>query len=112
MKLLAFTDTHIHNWRNFGVDGTTGLSKRLLDQQKILSQIVNLAKTEKVDGLLFIGDLFHAVGTIPTECLNTVDVFFKALEALKLPVYLVKGNHDKKRKLLHKIKEMAKKLVI
>ena len=49
---------------------------------------------KEVEGVLFVGDLFHAVGTIATECLNTVDVFFKSIQQLNIPIYFVKGNHD------------------
>ena len=76
MKLLIFSDLHLNNPGNFGVDETTGLSKRLLEQQKVTKQIINLAIEEKVDAVLFGGDLIHSVGSVSTEVLNTAHLFF------------------------------------
>jgi DNA repair exonuclease SbcCD ATPase subunit/DNA repair exonuclease SbcCD nuclease subunit len=94
VKFLAFSDLHLHNPGNFGVDLTTGLSKRLLEQQKVTTQIVNIAVEEEVDAVLFIGDLVHSVGSVSTEVLNTAHLFFNSLRSKSIPVYFVPGNHD------------------
>ena len=95
MKLLIFSDLHLNNPGNFGVDETTGLSKRLLEQQKVTKQIINLAIEEKVDAVLFGGDLIHSVGSVSTEVLNTAHLFFNSFRtSVCVPVYFVPGNHD------------------
>lgn len=94
MKLLFFTDIHLHNYHNFGLDSKTGLYKRLVEQQSVLNQIVDIVIKRKLDGVVFGGDLFHSVGSVSTEVLNTAYTFFKYLEKNNIPIYLVKGNHD------------------
>lgn len=94
MKLLIFTDLHLHDWKQFGLDQKTGLSKRLVEQQSILNQLVTLIQVRKIDGVLFVGDLFHSVGNVATEVLNTAYTFFYYLKKNNVPVYFVKGNHD------------------
>jgi len=94
MKLLVFSDLHLHDWKQFGLDQKTGLSKRLIEQQSILNQIITLIQVRNVSGVIFPGDLFHNVGSVATEVLNTAYTFFRYLEKNNIPVYFVKGNHD------------------
>ena len=94
MRLLVFADPHLHNWSSFGIDPVTGLSKRLVDQQKVTKQIISLAVTMKVDAVLCLGDIIHSVGTVSTEVLNTAYLFFQAFRQAGIPVYFVPGNHD------------------
>lgn len=91
MKTLIFSDLHLHNYSGFGIDFNSGLSKRLLEQQNILNQISEIIIKEKIEGVLFLGDLFHSVGIIPVEPFNIANAFFNSL---KIPYYLVPGNHD------------------
>ena len=94
MRLLVFADPHFHSWTNFGNDPTTGLSKRLVDQQEVTREITSIAIAEQVDGILCLGDIFHSVGNVTTEVLNTAYLFFTALRNAGFPVYFVPGNHD------------------
>ena len=95
MKILTIADIHLQNNTNFGLDIKTGLSKRLVDQQKVLKQVTSIAIEEKVDAVLFLGDLIHSVGTVSTEVLNTAYMFFSYLKnSVCIPTYFVPGNHD------------------
>ena len=41
MKVLIFSDLHLHNWQNFG-ETEERFSKRLRDQIDVLTQIYNI----------------------------------------------------------------------
>jgi DNA repair exonuclease SbcCD nuclease subunit len=89
MGYLISSDWHLHNWKNFGIDTNVGISKRLLDQQKVLNQIYSIYKEKNITQLLFGGDLFHAVENVPVDALNVASVVFKLFSYL-----LCGGNHD------------------
>ena len=93
MKVLLFTDQHIHDWRSFGINKETGLSRRLHDQLKVNDQIVNIAQEEKPGVIVCGGDVYHSRVNIPVVAMNFVDRFFIQLKKIAL-VYLVRGNHD------------------
>lgn len=58
-------------------------------KNKIL-EIVKVSKDEKVDGVLFLGDLFNR----PSLSTNTIAGLANLLNEFDCPLYVVPGNHD------------------
>lgn len=96
MKILLFSDFHAHNWtyNSKVVPTPAGLrNSRLLNQVDVLAEIRNDAISEKVDCVIFCGDMFHTRGKVPTTVFNEI---FSAIALLAevVPVYMIPGNHD------------------
>jgi len=94
MKILIVADPHLHTWSSFNLNKASELSRRLQEQDDILSQICNLAEDRKVDSVEILGDIFHKVGEIPVLCLNIFDTFLTTLDDLEIPYHITTGNHD------------------
>lgn len=89
MKFLHTADLHI---------GKSIYEFHMLeDQQYVLQEILQIAKTEKVDAILLAGDIYDR--SVPsTEAVQLLEWFF--MEALKLaPVFVISGNHDSAERL-------------
>lgn len=85
MKLLYFTDTHIrgNNPRNRKDSFIDTIEKKLIE-------ITNLVNEYDVDFVLHGGDLFDR----PDVSIAIVSRFCKILSRIKVPLYLISGNHD------------------
>jgi DNA repair exonuclease SbcCD ATPase subunit/DNA repair exonuclease SbcCD nuclease subunit len=94
MKILLTGDLHIHGWKRFGIDSTTGISKRLLEQEGVLYQIFEVCLNNKIEAIIIAGDLLHKNGDIPVEALNVLFNFLHKLESIGVIYYLGDGNHD------------------
>ena len=94
MKILIFSDLHLNTWRSFGLSDKSGITKRLNDQMNVLEQIKNIIFNQKIDIVIFGGDLFHSVGVVPVECFNIAYEFFNWLKENKIIYYIAHGNHD------------------
>ncbi|WP_125763460.1 exonuclease SbcCD subunit D [Companilactobacillus hulinensis] len=91
MKLLHTADWHI---------GRTLNGYSLLDEQKYaFKQILQIAKDEKVDGIVVAGDIYDRA--IPsTDAITTLNEMFKELNIdNKFPIYAISGNHDGAKRL-------------
>lgn len=65
----------------------------LEDQRFILEQICAAAQEEQPDGILIAGDLYDK--SMPSaEAVELADWFLYRLTQLKIPVWVVSGNHD------------------
>lgn len=90
MKLVIFSDLHLHNFRDFNVKVP---DERLITIGNCFKEIVDYA--ESIDSnILFGGDLTHIPGMIPTK----VSRMLKHLNAYTAYkgrlVYYISGNHD------------------
>lgn len=101
MKLIAWSDLHVHAWPAFSKLNQDGINDRLADTLRVLDEIASLAAREKASAILFGGDFFH-VQRIDAEVLHLAS---KALEnsvgMLAIPVIAIEGNHDQASKLRH-----------
>ena len=91
MKLLHTADWHI---------GRTLNGYSLLTEQKaIFQQILEIARTEKVDGIVIAGDIYDRA--VPaTEAVTALDQMLQELNLhQKLPIYMIAGNHDGAKRL-------------
>jgi DNA repair exonuclease SbcCD ATPase subunit len=91
MRILIFTDLHLHLWRKFGLDLRTGLPRRLVEQLAVMDKVGNIILEKKVDMAAFVGDLLHKVGEVPVEVTNFAH---DKIKKWGIPVYFVPGNHD------------------
>lgn len=85
MRLLYFTDTHIRgtNPKNRKDSFIDTIEKKLLE-------VINLVDEYNVDFVLHGGDLFDR----PDVSISIVSRFAKILSNIKVPIYLISGNHD------------------
>ena len=70
------------------------------DQRHILSQIVELARSEQPDAILIAGDIYD-VSVPSAEAVSLFDYFLSALCAItpQIPILLIAGNHDSARRI-------------
>jgi len=85
LKLLFFTDTHIR--------GTTPKNRKdiFVDTiEKKIIEITNIIKQNNIDFVLHGGDLFDR----PDISISIASKFAMILDQIKVPFYLISGNHD------------------
>ena len=89
MKLMHLSDLHLGKIVN-------GFSM-LEDQKYILAQILELASSEKPDGVLIAGDVYDK--RVPAaEAVGVLDGFLTDLARIA-PVFVISGNHDSAERL-------------
>ena len=93
MRIGIFSDLQLHSWRSFGLSDDNIISKRLKNQIDILEQIYQIVVENRINVLIFGGDLFHKRGEIPVECINVISEWLKKIE-MQCKVLFVRGNHD------------------
>ena len=68
------------------------------DQREILKQIIKVSKSEKINGIFIAGDIYDK--TIPSiEAIELFEDFICKIADLKIPAYIVSGNHDSSERL-------------
>ena len=90
MKIVHLADLHLGKRVNeFSM---------IEDQKYILNSIVNIIENEKPDGVVIAGDVYDkSVPTVEAVCI--LDDFLTRLMELKLPVFIISGNHDSSDRL-------------
>lgn len=90
MKLVHLSDLHI--------------GKRVFDypfyedQAYVLNQILNIIRSELPDAVAIAGDVYDK--NIPSqEAIELFDDFIVKLATLKIPVFIISGNHDSAERL-------------
>lgn len=68
------------------------------DQRYILEQIVGIVRDVAPDGVLIAGDVYDTT-TPTTEAVTMLDSFLTSLVSLRVPVFVISGNHDSPEKL-------------
>lgn len=96
MRILVFSDLHLHNW-NYGATLVDGMNSRLLDQAKVLQQIADYCDFDstEIDYIVFAGDLFHCHGKIDASVLKVAYEGLSSIfeKSLCYATFIV-GNHD------------------
>lgn len=88
-KYVAVSDLHI------GFESEL-LSKGILMPSLIshmTAELFGLIESERVDGVVLLGDIKHTIGTISKQEWDDIPAFLKQLSAM-VEVYIVPGNHD------------------
>ena len=85
MRILYFTDTHIRGTtpKNRKDDYVNTLENKFLEVLKIIED-------EEIDFVIHGGDLFDR----PDISVSVVSRFANILNRIKIPIYMVSGNHD------------------
>ncbi|MBA7633187.1 3',5'-cyclic adenosine monophosphate phosphodiesterase CpdA [subsurface metagenome] len=93
MKIIHFADLHLGVESYGRIDPTTGLSSRLHDFLSALDQVVDYARQNRVDLVLFCGDAYKSREPSQTQQRE----FAKRINQLStsgIPIFLLIGNHD------------------
>ncbi len=93
MKVLHFADLHLGIESYGRIDPASGLSSRLLDFLSALDQVVDYARENKVDLVLFCGDAYKNRDPSQTQQREFAKRI-KRLSSSGIPVFLLIGNHD------------------
>lgn len=90
MKLIHLSDLHI---------GKRVYEFSLIEDQKyILNQILQIIENENADGVILAGDIYDK--TVPSaEAVQVLDRFLSSLGEMKIPVFMIHGNHDSAERL-------------
>lgn len=111
MKVVIIGDCHFGAGYSYGrPDPETGINSRLLEYEKTLSNIITYAIKNKIELVVFLGDIFETRN--PTSQQSVC--FYRQLKRLSnagITIYILMGNHDmiKTRKInstLDPIKEI------
>jgi len=96
MRILVFSDLHLHNWP-YGSTLVDGMNSRLLDGFNVMCQIAEYINDHPVDSCVFAGDLFHTHGKIDSAVLKVAyEGMDRIVQHLIRPcdMYMLVGNHD------------------
>jgi DNA repair exonuclease SbcCD nuclease subunit len=110
MKILIFSDLHLHN-HVYGADLVTrpgfdliNVNSRLVDGRSVMEQIAVYIEENPVDEVVFCGDLFHTHGKLDAGVLRVAYQGWERItRAHNKPchTYAIVGNHDTADKTLH-----------
>lgn len=91
MIVTWLTDLHVHNFKKFDVDGS-----RLKNTLNVLERVFSFSNKNRIQYILFSGDLFDQQKVLPTAVVNEVTKMFKYLfDAYpNITFVAITGNHD------------------
>lgn len=90
MKFMHLSDLHLgKKINNFPM---------IKDQEYILSQIIDLIKNEKPDGVFIAGDIYDKP-LPPAEAVSLMDSFLTELSSMEIQTFVISGNHDSAERL-------------
>lgn len=93
MKIVVFSDAHIHTWAEHSRD-EKGVPSRLLDCLSVLRQIRAYCVKHGIRAVLFGGDLFHKRGVLYTLPYNLVVAELAEWKRAGIELFANVGNHD------------------
>lgn len=91
MRIAVCGDIHAHNYSQYAATTENGLNSRLVWILKALASIIAISEERGVNAIVIAGDLFHSRKAIDVTVLDSV---YSVLSEAKIPVYILKGNHD------------------
>ena len=92
MKTLIFSDLHAHNFKQFAKQ-KNGLNSRFAEIIDVLYQIRDLCVSNKVETVIFGGDMFHAHTNVEHDVYNLTKEAFNEICQVA-PVISIAGQHD------------------
>lgn len=102
MRFLHTSDWHV---------GKTLKGRSRVDEhEKVLAEILDITRREKIDCLLITGDIFDSQ-TPPPEAERLVFNFLSELCGFRIPAVIIGGNHDHPKRLLA-VRDLLKRLEI
>ena len=95
MKILLFGDLHCANHSAFSTRLENGLNSRFQDCLNILNQAYELIVYNKIEVVIFLGDLFHSRTNVPVEVWSETWKAFRSIGTIESVVlFMLRGNHD------------------
>lgn len=94
MRFLVFSDLHAHNYLEFSNWLPGGITTRMQIILSVLKQIYTYAQKNKIEFVLFTGDLFHKRHHIEIPVFNFVYDFFNNQDVYGVRTVMIPGNHD------------------
>lgn len=93
MKILIFSDLHVHNYQQMSRTLPNGMNSRLADCIGIVDQAAEVAANKGCNHCIFCGDWFHSRTKLD------IDVLYYSLAAVKrlssiVQIVMIPGNHD------------------
>ncbi len=92
MRFAFIADIHLSYYSNDSIVHETGLPDRLHHLQKILFQIVNYCKENKIDKIVIGGDIYHTKSLIHSVAQSILIDFIRLNSDIFF--YILDGNHD------------------
>ena len=102
MKFAHISDTHL-GFSQFG----TG--ERAKDVYNAFLQAIDISIKEKVEFVVFAGDIFHTPTPDGTAIINMAHAL-KKLQDVQIPAYFILGEHDISHAMLHPVPFVYHKL--
>lgn len=93
MRVVAFSDTHFHDFTAYAKINDDGINSRLQEQINFLDFLQNVLDKEKPDVVLFTGDLLHTKGLVKPSVLVPILKRFKYMLS-DYKTLMIPGNHD------------------
>lgn len=101
MKVLIWSDIHLHNWP-YGSKLVNSVNSRLLAQGRVMGRIAKYIRENPVGHIVFLGDLFHTHGKIDASVLKVahegITEIMDATNGTRVQMDMLVGNHDTDRK--------------
>lgn len=95
MRYLIFSDLHFHHTHHFSHITREGFTIRELEHLSCADVIIDLVEKEKIDKVVFLGDLFGPVGdSLSGQTLAATSKFVSKI-AKRTAIDLLVGNHDR-----------------
>jgi DNA repair exonuclease SbcCD nuclease subunit len=94
MKLLLFSDLHLHSYKDFSRTLPSGRNSRLQSGLDVLAAIRKYAVVQGITNVLFGGDLFHKKQVLSVGMYQAVYEELEAFVKAKVKLLCVVGNHD------------------
>ena len=94
LKIILFSDLHLHAYREFSHVLPNGRNSRLQASLNVLTEIRNYALENRIKHILFGGDLFDRKNHIPVTTYQPVYLELVKMFEHDLNLVFVPGNHD------------------
>lgn len=95
MKLLLFSDLHVHPWSEYAnTDNKLLMNSRLLDTVSVVDEVSTYALDHSIRDIAFGGDLLHRPGIVPTSAYKMAAKSLRRMQRRKQKLWAVDGNHD------------------
>lgn len=98
MRILVYSDIHLHTW-SYGsslVEG--GFNSRLVDQIDVIKQMKDYCLNNNIYRMICCGDVFHTQGKVDAEVLTAAHSIFSEINCEGIDQLWLVGNHDQKNK--------------
>ncbi len=84
MRLVVFSDVHLHHWRHVSVS----------NQVLALYQVLDYCTENRIETLLFCGDFFHTHGKLHADLVSHFHYWLRTVQERGLRLITIAGNHD------------------